>query len=54
MLISNVDVIFHAAATVRFDENIKLAFSINVNGTRDILNLARQIKNLKVSLNSMF
>lgn len=49
-LISKIDVIFHAAATVRFDENIKLAFSINVNGTKDVLDLARQMKNIKVSI----
>lgn len=46
-MISNVNIIFHAAATVRFDENLKLAFSINVNGTRGVLDLAREMENLK-------
>lgn len=49
MLTSKVDIILHAAATVRFDENLKLAFTINVLGTRDVLDLARQMKHLKVS-----
>lgn len=46
-LISNVDIIFHAAATVNFDENLRLAFAVNVNGIRVILDLAQQMKNLK-------
>lgn len=49
LLISKVNVIFHVAATVKFDENLKLAFRINVSATRDVLELARQTKNLKVS-----
>lgn len=43
-----MNIIFHVAATVRFDENLKTAFRINVSGTRDVLNLAKEIKNLKV------
>lgn len=46
-LISKINVIFHVAATVNFNEQIKLAYNVNVNGTRDILNLAREMKNLK-------
>lgn len=48
-LITKVDIVFHAAATVKFDENVKLAFKINVSATRYVLELARQMKNLKVS-----
>lgn len=54
MLISKVHVIFHVAATVKFDENLKLAFQINVSATRDVLELARQTKNLKVNLEINF
>ncbi|KAF4530066.1 hypothetical protein B566_EDAN018299, partial [Ephemera danica] len=36
-LIQNVEVVFHAAATVRFDEKLRLATAINVQGTKDIL-----------------
>ncbi|KAJ8982244.1 hypothetical protein NQ317_013546 [Molorchus minor] len=46
-LTSVIDIVFHVAATVRFNENLKLAYAINVNGTRDILELSRQINNLK-------
>lgn len=48
LLKENVHIIFHAAATVRFDEKLKLALAINVHGTRDVLNLAKEMLNLKV------
>lgn len=44
----NVNVIFHVAATVRFDEKLKLALGINVNGTREIMLMLPEIENLKV------
>lgn len=47
-LINEVNIIFHGAATVRFDEHIRVAVNINVSGTRELLNLARKINNLKV------
>lgn len=47
MLIANVNIVIHAAATVRFDEKLKLAIDINVYGTRDIVNLCQEIENLK-------
>jgi alcohol-forming fatty acyl-CoA reductase len=47
-LIKNVNVVFHAAATVRFDEKLRLAYSINVQGTRDLLKLCDKMENLKV------
>ncbi|RZF48915.1 hypothetical protein LSTR_LSTR003295 [Laodelphax striatellus] len=46
MLINNINVIFHGAATVRFDEKIRLAVDINVYGAREVLAFAKQIKNL--------
>ncbi|KAL3270571.1 hypothetical protein HHI36_021108 [Cryptolaemus montrouzieri] len=45
-LIKNVDVIYHVAATVRFDEIISLAASINVSGTKEMLLLAQQCSKL--------
>lgn len=48
-LIENCQIIFHAAATVRFDEKLKLALAINVNGTKEIMTLSKQIKDLVVS-----
>ncbi|XP_044260395.1 fatty acyl-CoA reductase wat-like [Tribolium madens] len=46
-LMSEVNIAFHVAATVRFDENLKLSYSINVKGTADMIELCRQMKNLK-------
>lgn len=48
ILINEVNIIFHGAATVRFNEHIRVAMSINVSGTREVLKLARKITNLKV------
>lgn len=45
----NVNVVIHGAATVRFDEKLKMAIAINVNGTKEIIKLCREIKDLKVS-----
>lgn len=42
-----MSVIFHIAATVRFDEKITTSLAINVRGTRDLLNIAKQCKDLK-------
>ena len=44
---SQVDVIFHGAATVRFDEPLKTAVEINVRGTREMFKLARGCTKLK-------
>ena len=45
----NVSVIFHLAATIRFHEHIKKSLQFNVLGVREVVQLARQIKDLKVS-----
>jgi fatty acyl-CoA reductase len=45
----NVSVVFHAAATVRFDDPLKSAVLMNTRGTREIMMVARNMKNLKVS-----
>lgn len=49
LLIKNVNVVFHAAATVNFDEKLKTAFAINVKGTESVLDLCKQVEKLKVS-----
>uniref|UniRef100_A0A0A1XFL8 Fatty acyl-CoA reductase n=2 Tax=Zeugodacus cucurbitae TaxID=28588 RepID=A0A0A1XFL8_ZEUCU len=43
----NVNIVIHGAATVRFDEKLKMAIAINVNGTKEILQLAKEIVHLK-------
>ncbi|XP_043271883.1 fatty acyl-CoA reductase wat-like isoform X2 [Venturia canescens] len=45
LLTSNI--VFHGAATVRFDETIRFAMNVNVRGTREMLILARNMPNLK-------
>lgn len=47
-LVSSIGIIFHAAATIKFDESLKLAVDINVHGTKDVIELAKEMKNLKV------
>lgn len=47
-LIEEVNCVFHCAATVRFDEKIQVAAHINVRGTRDMLRIAKKMKNLTV------
>lgn len=46
-IIQEVSIVFHVAATVRFDEKLKLAVPINVRSTRDVLNLCKEIPHLK-------
>lgn len=46
-LIQEVNIVLHVAATVRFDEKLKLALSINVAGTREIMVMAREMLDLK-------
>ncbi|XP_011877673.1 PREDICTED: fatty acyl-CoA reductase 1-like [Vollenhovia emeryi] len=43
----DTNVIFHAAATVRFNETIRTAVTINVKGTKQLLFLAKEMPNLK-------
>lgn len=38
---------FHAAATVGFDEKLRKTVAVNVRATRDLLFIAQQMKRLK-------
>jgi alcohol-forming fatty acyl-CoA reductase len=44
MLVKRVNVIYHCAATVRFDEPLRRAIMMNTRGTKLILDLAEQCK----------
>lgn len=46
-LVENVNIVFHMAATVRFDEKLKVAMQINVKAARDIMLLCKEMHNLK-------
>lgn len=47
LVTSKVNIVIHAAATVRFDEKLKLALDINVHGTRELVNLCHEMRNVK-------
>ena len=47
MLIENVNVIIHCAATADFNARLDDAVKINVRGPLEVLALAKRIKNLE-------
>ncbi|XP_008549791.1 fatty acyl-CoA reductase wat [Microplitis demolitor] len=49
-IIDEVSVVFHNAATVKFDEKLKVATTINAGGTLAVINLCKEIKNLKAMI----
>lgn len=49
LIIDNVTLIYHCAATIRFDEKLKRAVELNTRGTREMISLALECKNLEVS-----
>ena len=46
MLINDVSVVFHAAATVKFDDDLADSIKMNVKGTLSIVELARKLHSL--------
>jgi fatty acyl-CoA reductase len=44
----NVSVIFHSAASVRFDDTLRYAIFMNTRGTREIVKFAKTLRNIKV------
>ncbi|XP_045467335.1 fatty acyl-CoA reductase wat-like [Harmonia axyridis] len=50
MLVEKVNIIFHVAATMRFDENLKIAYCVNVKGAQGVLNLGKNMKYLKCAM----
>jgi fatty acyl-CoA reductase len=54
-LCREVSIVFHVAATIRFNENLKLALRTNVIGTQDVVNLCKEMPLLAVSqINSIW
>lgn len=49
MLIRDVSIVFHSAATVKFDEPLRTSINFNTLGTRYILDICHQMKKLTVS-----
>ncbi|KAK3930853.1 Fatty acyl-CoA reductase wat [Frankliniella fusca] len=48
LLADNVSYVFHAAATVRFDDPLKSAILLNARGTREVVELCKKMPNLRV------
>ncbi|XP_042149474.1 putative fatty acyl-CoA reductase CG5065 [Ixodes scapularis] len=46
-LASEVSVVFHCAATVRFNDTLRNAVKINMEGTKSVLELCHNMKNMK-------
>lgn len=50
LIIDNVTLIYHCAATIRFDEKLKKAVELNTRGTKAMIKLGLECKKLDVSL----
>lgn len=48
-LVNEASIVFHVAATLSFDEKIKLAVSINIHSLRGMINLSKNMTKLKVN-----
>ncbi|XP_076754542.1 putative fatty acyl-CoA reductase CG5065 isoform X2 [Xylocopa sonorina] len=48
MLCEKVNIVYHGAATVRFDALLKTAVLLNTRGTKQMLELAKEMKHLKL------
>ncbi|KAK9884187.1 hypothetical protein WA026_005140 [Henosepilachna vigintioctopunctata] len=48
LLIENVSIVYHAAASVRFDDALTDAIIMNTRGTREVVLLAKEMKNIGV------
>nr|ASV50723.1 fatty acyl-CoA reductase [Lissorhoptrus oryzophilus] len=44
----NINIVYHAAASVRFDDSLKDAILMNTRGTREVVLLAKEMKHLEV------
>lgn len=48
-LLDTVNIVFHSAATVRFDQQLKDAANLNTLGSQRLFNLCTKMTQLKVS-----
>jgi len=48
LLTDTVEIVYHAAATIRFDEALRKAVLLNTRGTKLVLGLAKEMKKLQV------
>lgn len=52
LLLEKVNIIFHLAAAVNFETKLRDAVYINIRTTNDLLHMAKNMKNLKVLVNT--
>jgi alcohol-forming fatty acyl-CoA reductase len=50
MLCDNVNIVVHCAATLDFETDLKTAVNINLLGTKRVVELCKQMKNLQVNI----
>jgi fatty acyl-CoA reductase len=50
LLCQKVSVVFHSAATVKFDEKLKLSVTINMLGTKRLVELCHRMTRLEVKI----
>ena len=48
-LVQDVSIVFHSAATVKFDEPLRTSINFNTRGTRYIVEICHKLKKLLVS-----
>lgn len=49
VLIQNIHIVFHCAATLDFEASLRSTVTINLLGTREVVSLSKEITNLKVT-----
>ena len=49
-LMQNVSIVFHSAASVRFDDSLTYAVLMNTRGTREMVKFAENLVNIKVMM----
>lgn len=50
LLCNNVSIVFHCAATVKFDEPLRVSIQMNVIGTQKLIKLCQKMTRLIVSV----
>ncbi len=53
-LVANVSVVFHSAARITFDDDLRSAINSNVKGPKRVAIFCRQLKDLKVNFQNIF
>ncbi|XP_002734152.1 fatty acyl-CoA reductase 1-like [Saccoglossus kowalevskii] len=48
LLQKEINIVFHVAATIKFDEKMKLSYRLNVKSLQEIITLCKEMKNLEV------